>query len=401
MPRKRLLMACPNHWRSPFQVGSQHLARCFVRAGWEVAYLSDPISPLHLCRGLTADLKARLASYLAGGIEDLDGHLWSYVPAALLTPHNKPILRSDFIHRHWQRWTIPGVISRVRQRGFGQVDLLYIDSIEQSFWLDVLDYRQAVYRVADYNPHFEKYTPAAHALEQAMARRVDLVLYPSRNLQRYADELGARRTLCLENGVDFAHFSAGPLPPPPEYALLRGPIAVYLGVLPDWFHFDWLRQAALGLPEASFVLIGPPELARRRLGDLKNVHLLGLRPYAEVPAYLQHAQVGMIPFDIRLNPRGVEVLRPQKLFAYLASGIPVVSCEWDEIKRLAPPARLCATGDQFVEQLRQAIADPGDRPNYRRYAGQFDWAGRLTLLLEALSQLAVTGELPPSLARAG
>jgi len=401
MPRKRLLMACPNHWRSPFQVGSHHLARGFVRAGWEVAYLSDPISPLHLCRGLTADLKARLASYRAGGIEDLDGHLWSYVPGALLTPHNKPILRSNFIHRHWQRGTFPGVVGRVRRRGFSQVDLLYIDSIEQSFWLDVLDYRQAIYRVADYNPHFEKYTPAVRALEQAMARRVDLVLYPSRNLFRYTEELGARRTLCLENGVDFEHFAAGPLPPPPEYARLRGPIAVYLGVMPDWFHFAWLRQAALRLPEVSFVLIGPPELARRRLGDLKNVHPLGLRPYAEVPAYLQHASVGLIPFDILRNPRGVEVLRPQKLFAYLASGLPVVSCEWDEIKRLAPPARLCASGEQFVEQLSQAIADPGDPQLYRQYAAQFDWSGRLAHLLEALGHLERTGEPSPSLVRAG
>jgi hypothetical protein len=97
----------------------------------------------------------------------------------------------------------------------------------------------------------------------------------------------------------------------------------------------------------------------------------------------------------------VEVLRPQKLFSYLASGLPVVSCEWDEIKRLAPPARLCRSGEEFVEQLRQALADPGDRQAYRRYAARLDWSSRLALLLEALGQLERTGELPSALAQAG
>ena len=44
---------------------------------------------------------------------------------------------------------------------------------------------------------------------------------------------------------------------PAEYQRMRGPIAVYVGVIPDWFHFDWLRQAAVQIPDMSFVLIGP------------------------------------------------------------------------------------------------------------------------------------------------
>jgi glycosyltransferase involved in cell wall biosynthesis len=382
-------MACPNSWYSPFQVGSHHLARGFVRAGYQVAYISDPISPWHLARGLTADLAERFAIYQAGGRFDLNDRLWTYVPLALVTPHGKPLLRSGLVHRHWWRCTWPGVVRKARCQGFGRVDLLYLDSVYQAFWLDAIDYRQAVYRVADYNPQYEKYTPATRKLEEVVAKRVDLVLYPSLPLKAYAEGLGPRRCLYLPNGVDYEHFAQGPLAEPAEYRSLRRPIAVYLGVIPDWFHFEWLRVAARELPEFSFVLIGPDQLARKELNGLANVCMLGHRPYHAVPAYLQHADVGMMPFNRNQNPGAVEVLNPQKLYAYLASGLPVVSAEWEAIEDLETPARLCRTADEFVAALRQAVSDPGDRDRFRRYASRFAWTTRVKALQTMLANLRV------------
>jgi len=383
MPRKRALMACSNYWDSPFQVGSHHLARGLVRAGYEVAFLSDPISPLHLCRGWTADFQSRLAIYRAGGKFDLGGRLWTYVPGAFLTPHNKPILRSESVQRNWHRWTWPSLASMIKKCGFDHVELLYVDSIQQSFWLDLIGHSRSVYRVADYNPHFEKYTRAARTMEEEMARRVDLVAYPSRQLRAYVEELGATRSLFLENGVDFDHFARTMLPPP-EYRDLRGPIAAYVGVIPEWFHFAWLERAATLLPEMHFVLIGPDRLARKHLGGLSNVHVLGIRPYATIPAYLQHASVGIMPFDVEQNPLGVDVLQPQKLYAYLASGLPVVSADWENIRNLDCPAHLCATAVQFVEALKNVTSKPVDRERNRRYAAPFDWNNRVTFLLQQL-----------------
>jgi glycosyltransferase involved in cell wall biosynthesis len=380
-------MGCANYWDSPFQVGSHHLARGLVRAGYDVAFISDPISPLHLCRGLTADFRRRLACYRGGGRLDLQGKLWTYVPGALLTPHNKPILRSPWVQRAWHSCTWPNVSSVVKTRGFARVDLLYLDSPQQAFWLDNVAYRRAVYRVADYNPHFEKYTPATRQAEEEIARRVDLVVYPSQQLAAYVEGLGPRRSLLLPNGVDYPHFAGAPVPRPPEYQRLRGPIAVYVGVMPEWFHFAWVREAASRLPHMNFVLIGPDELARKRLGGLTNVHLLGVRPYASIPALLQHANVGLMPFDVGSNPLGVEVLQPQKLYAYLASGLPVVSSDWKNLRALDCPVSLCATTDEFVRALARAVTAPGDADVYRRYAAAFDWTRRVSVLLAHLDGL--------------
>src|SRR5262249_47749588 len=153
----------------------------------------------------------------------------------------------------------------------------------------------------------------------------------------------------LPNGVDFHHFAAQRFPPPPEYSRLPGPIAIYVGVLPPWFHFEWIREAAGRLPAMSFVLVGPDSLAREEFRRVKNVHVLGVRDHSLVPAYLQHAQVGLVPFDPDRNPRGVEVLNPQKLYAYFACGLPVVCSEWKEIRDMHTPARVCSSVDEFID----------------------------------------------------
>jgi glycosyltransferase involved in cell wall biosynthesis len=384
MPRKRILMACPNYWRSPFQVGSHHLAREFARAGWDVAYLSDPVTPWHLAHGWNPDLRRRVATYLAGGERDLGGRLWTYTPAAAAVGHNRPLLRGAAVHRHWHRWTLPNVVRKVREQGFGTVDLLYIDSITQPFWLDAIRHKHAVYRLTDFSPHFARFTAAARRQEEEMARRADLVLYPSPVLKDYVSGLGARQTLYFPNGVELEHFATAHPYEPPEYRGLTGPIAVYVGVILPWFHFEWIRHAARALPHMTFVLIGPDTLARRELAGLPNVLVLGRRDYALVPAYLQRADVGLMPFDVSREPETVECLNPLKMYQYFAAGLPVVASEWQALRQLGSPAVTCASAEDFAAALQRVTDRRPDRDALRRYAARFDWRVRLQELLARL-----------------
>jgi glycosyltransferase involved in cell wall biosynthesis len=143
------------------------------------------------------------------------------------------------------------------------------------------------------------------------------------------------------------------------------------------------------LPHVSFVLIGPDGLARQRLGELPNVHILGLRDYDRVPGLLQHADVGIAPFDREENPRGVAALNPQKLYAYFAAGLPVVCSDWEEVRRLNSPAHVCASADEFIAGLRLALTERGDPVAYRAFAARFDWTACVQRLLEALDGIAV------------
>ncbi len=380
MGRPKLLMACANYWQSPLQVGSHHLARGFVAAGWDVAFVSDPISPFHLLQGLGPELRDRFTAYRRGGVSDLDGRLWSYVPATLLSPHNKPLLRSRWVHQHWASLSQPNVAEVVRARGFGKVDLLYFDSLSQNFWLDRVTRQRSVFRVADRNSGFRKFTPAMQRLEQELATSVDTVVYPASQLRRHVEELGARRSLYLPNGVDFAHFE--PLRRKPrELEAYPTPIAIYVGSMDEWFDFTLMDAAVAQFPHVSFVLIGPDQLAQRRLRPAPNLHLLGRRPYSELPAYLQHAQVGLIPFDVAGHAELVHSVNPLKLHEYLAAGLPVVATEWDELVALGSPARLCRSREEFIAAVARAVSEPGDRKLYQDYARGDRWESRVNDLI--------------------
>ena len=384
MARKKILMAACNYWTSPFQVGSHQIARGFVDAGWDVAFIASPISPLHFLGDRDDELEARYASYKSGGEKDLAGHLWEYVPGALAVPTNKPLLRSGWMYRNWAKLTVPNVIKQVQKAGFGKVDLLYFDNINESFWLDELDYGKAILRVADNNAGFDVTTPARNRLELELARRVDLVIYSAEQLRDYVAAMHPKQMLHVPNGVNFAHFAKGSRELPLDYCDMPRPIAVYVGAMEEWFDFALVNRAAAALPDVSFVLIGSDRLARERLDKSPNLHLLGSRPYSELPKYLHNADVGIIPFDVERYPALVNGIHPLKLYEYLACGLPVVAVDWAELANINSPAVLCKDTEQFIAAIEQAVSSAPDRDALVGYASEADWSKRVSAIIAAI-----------------
>lgn len=377
-------MASPHYWTSTFQVGGHHLARAFVAEGWDVAYITTPLSPLHVAQGLSDQLRDRWGIYRRGGITDLDGHLWSYVPGALATPFNAPLLRSRFVHRNWHRLTWPRLVKGVQRRGFGAPDVIFIDSVIQRFWLEALPHRRSVQRIADRVAGFPQFTSAMHEMEGEVAREVDLVAYTAHSLAPHIDSLRPRRSIHLPNGVDVDHFAHGDQSLPDDLRNIPRPIALYVGAMDAWFDYATVDRLTAALPEVSFVLIGPDELAQERLARQPNLYLLGRRPYASLPGYLANADVGLIPFDAIGHAELVRSIHPLKLYEYLAAGLPVVATRWEEIATLGSPATLCRTADECVFAVRRAIESPPDRAAGQAFAAAATWRSRVRTLIEAL-----------------
>jgi len=380
----KILLATHHDWYSPIQVGVHHLARRFAADGWHVAFISEPITPLHLAAARRSRLADRFALYRRGGRRDVAGRVWTYVPGAVSSVQNAPLLRGRWIGENWHRLTLPNVVRKVAVAGFDRLDVLAIESINQTFWLDALPYEKSLYRMSDDIGGFAKTTDASRQREQELISRVDLVTCTARKLVNVARAGGARNAIHLPNGVDSSHFIEESGPAPVEYARIRRPIAVYAGSLETWFDFDLLAAAAEQLRDVSFVLIGPAHVARKRLAAHRNVHLLGPRAYCQLPRYLRYADVGIIPFDTRRHRRLVDSIHPLKLYEYMACGLPVVATRWAELEAMESPAVLCDDADQFVQALRRAVASRPDRQRLIRYAQAADWSNRFAQLKRAL-----------------
>jgi glycosyltransferase involved in cell wall biosynthesis len=386
MASKKIVMGCGHYWGSPFRIGTHHLAKGFVSKGWEVAFISSPISPLHAFSSNREELNDRLAIYRGGGTRFLDGMLWAYVPGAVLTPTNKPVLRSGWVCNNWHLLTVPPLGRQLAKNGFGDVDVVYFDNPSPSGLLDVVRHRRSVYRIADKMGGFKHFPKPLLKMEKELAGRVDLVVYSAGTLAPHIESLGPKNSMLLPNGVDFGHFNGGSRSLPQEYAGLKGPIAVYVGAMEEWFDFDLVSKTAADMPGVEFVLIGPDRLARERLSRAPNIHLLGPRPFSRLPEYLYNAAVGLIPFDAEGHAELVNTVNPLKLYEYMACGLPVVSAEWRELKEQKSPALLYSRRADFRGMIAMAIDAGQDRGALVEFARQADWGSRVEQLIKRLEE---------------
>jgi glycosyltransferase involved in cell wall biosynthesis len=95
---------------------------------------------------------------------------------------------------------------------------------------------------------------------------------------------------------------------------LSRPILGYFGEMAHWFDAQAVRSLAASRPVWSLVLIGPLHTAAAgSLLELPNVHYLGRRPYQELPRYLAHFDVCLLPFRVS---ELTSATNPIKLYEY-------------------------------------------------------------------------------------
>jgi len=127
-------------------------------------------------------------------------------------------------------------------------------------------------------------------------------------------------------------------------------------------------------PHVSFVVIGPYPQRIARLSRFPNVHVLGPRPYKDLPAYLQHASVGLIPFRRKGIENFVDDINPLKLYEYMAAGLAVVTTPIGQVEAMGAPAVIARDAADFAEAIVRLAGATSDRRAERDFAARFDWS---------------------------
>jgi GT2 family glycosyltransferase/glycosyltransferase involved in cell wall biosynthesis len=243
---------------------------------------------------------------------------------------------------------------------------------------------KVVYDCLDDQSGFTTTHPAVLAAEAELVAKSDLVLTTARLLyEKHAPR--AQRAVLLPNAADYDHF--GSAQPRPMLAQLQRPIIGYYGALSEWFEVEWVRAAALAHPEWSFVLIGLNSgLDLRQMERLSNVHLLGERPYAELPAYLHCFDVALIPFKLNALTCAAN---PVKFYEYLSAGRPVVATALPELMPHAALFYPARDQGEFIRQLEAAVAerDPERRAMRVAFARENNWEARVAQFEQAVAAL--------------
>jgi putative glycosyltransferase len=381
---KRALFVCNLYWDTPFQVGSHQIAKGLLKRGWSVAFVSNPISPFHIAKGWSYELKDRVESYCSGGAWFENHHLYAYVPAALLTPARQLFLDREWLHRHWDQLSLPNIWKKLSDNGFRKVDLLYIDSVYYECALREIKYKKSVFRVADRQDAFSGVTKMTNSMASRIANQVDCVVYSAKSLEDYIHEMNPRKACYLPNGVDFSHFQEDITILPKEYEEIPKPRVIYVGAMKEWFDSATVKFLAQSLPKVSFVCIGDDEYVIDKDNSIKNIYFLGRKKYKDIPIYIRNSDVGLIPFDLQGNQNLIAHINPLKLYEYMACGLPVVSSSWRALELLQTPAKLYHTREEALSLLRNALQEPPNPQRYIDYAAQNTWDERVETLLKIL-----------------
>lgn len=343
---------------------SDPVIACFSHLRWDFVYQR----PQHLMSHAARNFRVLFIEEPL--IEDAAPHLRvAYDPSgvAILTPvfshHCDPVAE--------QRHLISSFLSAVRPRRLIQ---WFYTPMALRFARD-LKADLVIYDCMDELSAF-RFAPAElQTLEAELLRRADLVFTGGESLH-VAKKSRHDDVHCFPSSVDTLHFAQARRRPvdPSDQAALPHPRIGYFGVIDERMDLALVARAAAELPDVQFVMVGPVvKIDPAELPRAANIHWLGGKSYADLPAYLGNWQAGWMPFALNEHTRFIS---PTKTPEFLAAGLPVTSTAVADVVSGWGRDGLVRIADarSMPEALRASLA--GTDP---------EWAGKVNRRLSDMS----------------
>lgn len=243
----------------------------------------------------------------------------------------------------------------LRNRGCTDI-VLYLWRPEFDWSLDAIHADLTCYHIDD-EYRFSTEDLPNDPREIALIKRVDQVIIHSRKLLEKKGSFNSQ-TMHVPNGVDYSAY-ATPVAEPADISAIPHPRMGYVGVIKSQLDLALLRQLATQRPEWSFVLVGPQgyvggkETILEELGNLPNVHFMGNRQLAELPAYMQAMDVCLMCYEVCDY---THFIYPLKLNEYLATGRPVVCSPIDSVTPLGKIVGIAENLQEWDSALNNALS---------------------------------------------
>ena len=170
-----------------------------------------------------------------------------------------------------------------------------------------------------------------------------------------------RNVHACPSSVDADHFRRARLggADPEDQRDIPQPRIGYFGVIDERLDTELLDAVAVRRPDWQIVMIGPVvKVDPAALPQRPNIHYLGSKPYAELPAYISGWSVALLPFA---RNQATRFISPTKTPEYLAAGKPVVSTSIHDVVRPYGEMGLALIADtpgEFVEAVERSLSLP-------------------------------------------
>lgn len=207
---------------------------------------------------------------------------------------------------------------------------------------------------------WETHTGAWNTAARRLAREAKKIIAISQGLKDFYVQKGvpADKIVVAHDGVDLSAFAN---PEAPLTARLRlglptnKKVALYIGRLDGWKGVATLLEASKLLQEIKVVVIGgEPAQVSGLEKQYPFVQFVGYRPYSELPHNQQAGDVLVLPNTAK-DQVSAHYTSPLKLFAYMASGVPMVASDLPSIREIADESSVVLVKPDDAQALADGI----------------------------------------------
>lgn len=257
--------------------------------------------------------------------------------------------------------------------------VLYLWRPELEPALDTIGHDLACYHLDDEYSFSDSDEPISEAEARLMARVSQVFIHSPGLMSKKGGINPNTQYVC--NGVDYQAY-AQPQPEPPDLAEIPHPRIGYVGYIKRQLDLQLVHTLAEKQTEWSFVLVGPINAAHfpdqqnvlESLGHMSNVWLMGARTVPQLPAYMQHMDVCLLPY--RVNDY-TKYIYPLKMHEYLATGRPVVGSMIRTLQEYADVVQLASEPDGWSRAIADSLTPAANAPalvaHRRSVASKYDW----------------------------
>jgi glycosyltransferase involved in cell wall biosynthesis len=336
---------------------------CFAGEDW---WYHFPHSKNHIMKRLARDNRVLFVNSITMGLPSVSNpdfflkirrKLRSYlrwlrkVPEGLyvLTPITLPSYNSRFA-RSLNRFLLFVQLRLVMRLCRIRNPILWVASPTAVDVVDQLGAKLLLYQVSDKYDANEDSALSPEIIRQMDLRlksRAAVVMYSGKKLFEEAD---VPHRYFLEQAVDFEHFATEAEETAADIASIPRPVLGYFGFMDYVMDVALIEQVANLRPDWHWVLIG----TKSNLIQISapNAHFLGRKTYNELPRYVKHFDVCVLPWSQKnvFTSYGSAI----KVREYLATGKPVVISPLYEYLN-TPGVRIYRTTQEFIAAVEDAL----------------------------------------------
>ncbi len=378
MSTKKAVVFASVFFHSKIKVGSHHYAEALKKEGYQVLYISYPISILHYILFFKKEnLKRIFKRYRYNKNEEIT----SFIPFSIIPLFNIFPLNTILILKNWIYFSDLFYNSKLKCF-FNDTDLIWVES---AFFLNAIKSIKSnnnnikiITRLSDNVTAFDNFpSNYLHLLNDCYSISSRIVV-SANTLRKTINPLYLDKVIHLPNGINTTMLKTYSKEMPFEYINDINEIKlIYIGAIENWFDWDIVEYLAITFPNISIYIIGPNNNFKNGI-NFSNLYLLGPKNHKEIGKYLYNANIGIIPFK-RNNL--IDCVDPIKYYEYSFFNLPTVCTYWEEVSYFKDQIFLAHDKFEFAKKIQYLIENKYFKNSLSIDLSQRDWYKNMVKIL--------------------